>query len=312
MADSCELSVIVPLYNEAGNVVPLWRELHDVLDAWGGDYELIFVDDGSTDDTVARLRAAAGDDARLVVARLERNSGQTAAMAAGFDLARGRVWVPLDGDRQNDPAEIPRMIARLALDADLVCGWRRRRQDDALRSFVSRVANRLIGRVTGVRLHDYGCTLKAFKAEFIRGERLYGEMHRFLPVVARMRGARIVEMEVNHRARVAGQTKYGLGRTFRVVLDLVLVQFLTKYRGRALRFFGPWIWALAIGGGVSVLASLVSRAGWGWFTIGVVLSVGALLALMVALCAELLWRVYYESRDARPYRVAEVIRGGAK
>ncbi len=307
-----DLSIVVPIFNEEENVGPLWEELRAVLDGMAGRSEVIYVDDGSTDDSAARARQAAGSDPRFVLVRLARNYGQSAALAAGIDRARGRVIVPLDGDRQNDPAEIPRLTAMLSDDVDVVCGWRRERNDAPLRSAVSRAANRLIGRVTGVRLHDYGCTLKVFKAEFIRPVAIYGEMHRFLPVFARALGARIVEEEVNHRPRVAGRSKYGLDRTFRVALDLVCVQFMTRYRGRAMRFFGRFVW----GQGLSAAACLaIGIAGWLgggwegglWLLASVVLAVGATLTLGLGLVSELLWRTNDAARGERPFRLVDEV-----
>lgn len=310
-----DLSVVVPVFNEADNVAPLWDEIRGVLHAWGGAFEVLFVDDGSRDASVERLRAAIGDDPRGIVIRLARNYGQTSAMAAGFDAARGRVIVPLDGDRQNDPAEIPRMMRMLSPEVDVVCGWRRNRHDAWLRSFVSRQANTLIGRVTGVQLHDYGCTLKAFKAEFVKPIALYGEMHRFLPVLARWEGARIIETPVNHRPRVAGQSKYGLDRTFRVVLDLVLIQFLTKYRGRAMRWFGRSAWACGFLAAAAFAGAVGGWLGLPWrgstcLVLGVVLAAAAWLSVGMGLLGELLWRTYYEFRGARPYRVRDAMGTG--
>lgn len=309
-----DLSIIVPVFNEEDNVVPLWNEITAALAGFRGTAEIVFVDDGSRDQSGARLLTAAGGDARLVLVRLARNYGQSAAMAAGFAEARGRVIVPLDGDRQNDPAEVPRVVAMLSDEVDVVCGWRKDRHDAALRSFVSRVANRLISRVTGVALHDYGCTLKAFKAEFLKPIVLVGEMHRFLPVFARWQGARITEVAVNHRPRVAGVSKYGLDRTFRVVLDLFLVQFLTRYRGRAMRYLSKWIWGQAF---VAFFCLAMAAAGalgakWSgsrWTLAGCVFAVGTVLTLAIALLAELVTRLHFEATGANAFRVGDVVRG---
>ena len=235
-----ELSVVVPLYNEEPNVIGLHRELTVALDAWGRPYELILVDDGSTDGTFDRLRELHAADPRLRVIRLRRNFGQTAAFAAGFAHARGRLIATADGDLQNDPADLPAMVERIGDDYDIVCGWRRYRKDPWLtRRLPSRLANWLISRITGVRLHDYGCSLKVFRGEIVRSMRLYGEMHRFMPAIASEQGVRIAEMAVNHRPRRAGQSKYGLSRTIRVVLDLFTVKFLLTYSTRPLQMFGP-------------------------------------------------------------------------
>ena len=227
-----DLSVLIPVYNEVDNVVPLHEELNQVLVASSLRYELIFVDDGSTDGTRAKLEAIQSADPEHVrVAFLRRNCGQTAALSAALDLARGAVLVPMDGDRQNDPADIPRLLARLDEGFDVVSGWRKNRQDTLLtRKIPSRIANRLVARLSGVTLHDFGCTLKAYRRSVLEGVRLYGEMHRFIPIFASWQGARVTELVVNHRPRTAGRTKYGLGRTFNVVLDLMLIRFFQPLR----------------------------------------------------------------------------------
>jgi glycosyltransferase involved in cell wall biosynthesis len=311
--DPLDLSIVVPVFNEEDNVAPFWTEIRSVLQGRVDRYEAIFVDDGSADRTVERLRRAAEGDPRVVIVRFTRNFGQTAALAAGFALARGRVVVPIDGDRQNDPAEIPRMLAMLGDEVDVVCGWRRDRHDAWLRRFVSRQANALIGRVTGVRLHDYGCTLKAFKAEYVKNMPLFGELHRFIPVLARAEGARIAEVVVNHRPRTAGQSKYGLDRTFRVLPDLLLVQFLTKYRGRAMRFFGRWAW---IALGVAAVCFATAAIGWltgraattFWLLVAMMAMGGMFASLGFGLLGELMWRIYYVSRSDRPWRIREIVR----
>lgn len=309
-----ELSVVICAYNEEDNVVPLWEEVRDVLEATGRSFEVIFVDDGSTDATLERLRAPARADRRLIVLHLARNYGQTSALAAGIDRARGRLIALLDGDRQNDPHEIPEMIRRLEAGADLVCGWRRRRQDKWLRSWVSRQANALISQKTGLHLHDYGCTLKLFRAPVIKGVRFYGEMHRFIPALVHTEGARIVEMEVNHRPRVAGKSKYGLDRTFRVLLDIATVQFITRYRGQAMRYFGRWAWRLAgvaalfiIGGAIG--SWMRDAAHWPPLLIvaGMLCLLSGIILVGMGLLGELGWRIYFEMEGRRPYRVAEVI-----
>src|SRR4051794_40821104 len=235
-----ELSILVPVYNEAGNVVELHAELDRVLRDHARDYELIFVDDGSIDGTAGLLaRVQDSDPAHVRVAYLKRNCGQTAALSAALDLSRGSVLIPMDGDRQNDPADIPRLLEKLDQGYDVVSGWRRRRQDRLVtRKVPSWIANRLVARISGVALHDFGCTLKAYRRRVLEGVRLYGEMHRFIPIFATWQGAKVTEQVVNHRARTAGKTKYGLGRTFNVVLDLILIRFLQKYAQRPIHFFG--------------------------------------------------------------------------
>ena len=234
-----EISVVVPLNNEAANVEALHAELTDVLSGLCRPYELILVDDGSTDGTFERLAALHGRDPHVVVIRFRRNFGQTAAFAAGFDRALGSVIVTLDGDLQNDPRDLPALVARLEEGFDVVSGWRRERKDRWLtRRVPSSCANWLISIVTGVKLHDYGCSLKAYRADAVKTLQLYGELHRFIPALASARGALIAEMTVNHRPRRAGASKYGLSRTGRVVLDLLLVKFLLDYATRPLRVFG--------------------------------------------------------------------------
>src|SRR5947209_9614454 len=234
-----DLSVLIPVYNEVANVTPLHVELTAVLRGLALHYELIFVDDGSTDGTAARLAEIQDADPEHVrIAFLRRNSGQTAALSAALDLARGSVLVPMDGDRQNDPADIPRLLERLDQGFDVVSGWRRDRKDAWLtRKVPSWVANRLVARLSGVPLHDFGCTLKAYRRRVLEGVRLYGEMHRFIPIFATWQGARVAELVVNHRPRTAGRTKYGLGRTFNVVLDLILIRFYQRYAQRPIHVF---------------------------------------------------------------------------
>ena len=234
-----ELSIVIPIRNEAPALPELHRELKETLAACGRSYEIIVVDDGSTDesfDVLARLQAV---DSHLRVIRLRRNFGQTAAFAAGFEHARGRLIVTSDGDLQNDPRDIPAMVNALERGSDIVCGWRKDRKDAFLsRRLPSAIANRLISAATGVRLHDYGCSLKVFRAEVVKPLKLYGEMHRFLPAIASEQGVTIAEVVVNHRARRHGRSKYGIGRTVRVILDLLTVKFLLSYSTRPLQIFG--------------------------------------------------------------------------
>jgi glycosyltransferase involved in cell wall biosynthesis len=318
--DACDLSVIVPFYNEQDSVVPLWQEIRDAVEPMGVSFEAIFVDDGSTDEGPARLLRLCGHEPRLKVARLAGNFGQTAALSAGFELATGRIIVPLDADRQNDPASIPDLVNELKKGYDVVSGWRKRRKDGALlRKLPSWLANRLIGRVTGVRLHDYGCTMKAYKAEYIRDVRLYGQMHRFIPVYCAAQGARIGEIAVRHRPRTAGRTKYGIGRTFRVLLDLLTVQMLHKYRGRPMHLFGRFAFAFVGLGALVMLASIAAGVAYRdlpllLILLGIGLTMCCLggLAALGGLIAELLMRVYYESRGQRPYQVATLTNFGTR
>jgi glycosyltransferase involved in cell wall biosynthesis len=320
--DPCDLSVLVPVYNEVDNVEPLHAELDQVLRPLGRSYEIIFVDDGSTDGTVARLAAIQERDPQHVrVAYLRRNAGQTAAISAGLDLARGNVLVPIDGDRQNDPADIPRLADHLAQGFDVVSGWRRRRQDRWLtRRVPSQLANRLVARISGVPLHDFGCTLKAYRRDVLEGVRLYGEMHRFIPIFAAWRGARVTELEVNHRPRVAGRAKYGLGRTFNVVLDLILIRFYQRYSQRPMHFFGR-LGLVSIGMALlSFLAMLYFKYLFPWpFGVDprdwppksfvetplpilvVMFLLGGVFSILLGLIADMMMRTYYESQRKPTY-----------
>ncbi len=308
------LSIVIPIYNEVENVEPLLDHLIACVEPIGKPFEVVLVDDGSRDGTEALLDQRAAADSRIRVIHFARNFGQTAAMAAGFAAARGDVIVTLDGDRQNEPAEIPAMLKKLDEGYDLVSGWRRDRQDNFIRRLPSRMANRLIGRVTGVRLNDYGCTLKAYRRGFVEPSELYGEMHRFLPVYVAMRGGRITERVVRHHARPAGTSKYGLGRTFRVCIDLALIQLLYRYASRPSHWFvrvatGFFVLAggFALGGGGLLIPSGVRlwAAFAGLAAMGFGLGGGTMVA--AGLCAELIMRVRYEAAGKRPYLVREAI-----
>ena len=309
------LSLVVPLYNERDNVDPLLAGVHEVLANYPCPWELIAVDDGSSDGTAERLAAEASRfGAHVRVLTLQRNFGQTAAMQAGIDAARGDVIATLDGDLQNDPADIPRLVGRLLNEnLDLVVGWRRHRQDNVwLRTIPSRIANRLIGNITGVRLHDYGCSLKVYRAAVIKQVRLYGEMHRFIPAWMSVQTApsRIREEVVNHRARQYGESKYGIGRTFRVVVDLLSVYFFLRFLTRPGHFFGRI--GLASGGaGLLVLAYLFVQKLWFAANIGTrpLLLVGVLLVLMAVqflttgVLSELITRTYFASSANSSYAI---------
>lgn len=317
-----DLSLVIPVYNEEENLRPLAAEICAAL--VGLDYEVIFIDDGSQDGSFARLQELAAEDDHIVAIRFRRNYGQTAAFAAGFDYARGKVIVTLDADRQNDPADIPRLVAELDKGCDVVNGWRENRQDDLLRRFPSRVANWLIATVSGVRLKDRGCSLRAFRAEVAHDLNLYGELHRFIPELVNFAGFTMSEVPVNHRARVAGTSKYGLSRTFRVILDLFTIHFLRKYGDRPMQLFGRVgiiLFALGalIGGyltGLKLWAGLTGGlAGFNAMTIGdrPLLLLGVLLVILgvqfvvMGLIAELIVRTYYETQNLRVYRVREVV-----
>jgi glycosyltransferase involved in cell wall biosynthesis len=309
-----DLSVVIPIRNEAASLPELHREFSEVLGGWGRPYELILVDDGSTDESFEIMTRLQAGDPRLRVIRLRRNFGQTAAFAAGFDYARGRLIVTSDGDLQNDPRDIPAMVALIDAGHDIVCGWRKERRDAFLsRRLPSQLANSLISIVTGVRLHDYGCSLKAFRADIVKGMRLYGEMHRFLPAIASEQTSNIVEVAVNHRPRKYGSSKYGIGRTTRVMLDLVTVKFLLSYSTRPLQFFG------LIGGAIGILGAAIS--GWlayEWLIgatslsnrplllLGILLIVTGVQLVTIGLVAEIQARTYHESQNKPIYRVREI------
>lgn len=322
MVASPNISVIIPCFNETDGVDQLLDALGKTVATLAGQgktTEVILVDDGSTDDTFAKIEARVTDCPWLVAVQLRRNYGQTAAMSAGFDRARGEVIVPMDADLQNDPSDIPKLLAKLDEGYDVVSGWRKKRQDALLRRKVpSRIANWIIGRVTGVKLHDYGCTLKAYRAEYLSGVRLYGEMHRFLPVYASWEGARITEMEVTHHPRTWGSSKYGLARTLKVVLDLITVKLLGDYSTKPLYLFGrPGLLCCFLGFLCGVVA-LVEK-----FSLGVWVHRNplALLAVMMfivgvqligmGLLAELQVRTYHESQKKRIYKVRRELGGTA-
>jgi glycosyltransferase involved in cell wall biosynthesis len=234
-----ELSVVVPVYNEQDCVGPIYKALTEVCEKLGCTYELIFVDDGSNDETLSFLRALHCRDRRLKVIRFRKNFGQTAAMSAGFEYARGEIIVSMDGDLQNDPVDIPRLISKLEEGFDVVCGWRKNRQDKFwTRRVPSLAANWIIGRITGVRIHDNGCSLKAYRASVIKSVTLYGEMHRFIPAMTTLAGARITEIVVNHHPRRSGKSKYGLERIWRVVLDILTVRLISGFASRPAVWFG--------------------------------------------------------------------------
>ncbi|MBX3027567.1 glycosyltransferase family 2 protein [bacterium] len=310
-----DLSLVVPVYNEVENVEALHREIDAALAPSGLDYEVLFVDDGSSDGTFERLAAIQRRDPHVAVISLSRNFGQTAAMMAGLERTRGDDVVFMDGDRQNDPADIPRLRAKRAEGYDMVAGWRIDRQDAWLsRRLPSRIANWLIGVITGVRLHDYGCSLKVLRGDLARSLRLYGEMHRFIPALIDDLGGRVVELPVNHRPRVAGRSKYGLSRTVRVILDLVTVKFLSLYATRPIHVFG-------VAGLLSTVAGLLIT-GWLGFErlilgvpiggrpivlLGILLTVMGLQFVTMGLLAELLVRTYHESQNKPVYRIARVL-----
>jgi glycosyltransferase involved in cell wall biosynthesis len=310
-----ELSIVIPVYNEEANVEPLIQEINAAVRPLGMRYEIIAIDDGSQDNTFPALAQLYQHEPHLRVLKLKRNFGQTAALAAGLAYANGEVVVIMDGDGQNDPADIPALLAELDRGNDLVSGWRYARQDALLsRRLPSMIANRLISWATHVKLHDYGCTLKAMRKDVAKNLKLYGEMHRFIPAIAYERGARIAELKVNHRARSRGKSKYGIGRTLRVILDLLTVKFLISYSTRPAHVFGPvgvasvvvgfliaayltiqkLVYQAAIGGRpLLLLAILLIFIGFQFITMG--------------LLGEMLARTYHESQDRPVYAIAEIL-----
>jgi glycosyltransferase involved in cell wall biosynthesis len=309
-----ELSIVIPVRNEAPSLKDLHRELTDTLTRWGRPYEILTIDDGSTDASFAILAELQALDPHLRVIRFRRNFGQTAAFAAGFDYARGQYIVTSDGDRQNDPRDIPGMVELIERGHDIVCGWRKDRKDNFLsRQLPSKVANSLISVVTGVHLHDYGCSLKVFRAEVVKPMRLYGEMHRFLPAIASAHGVSIAETVVNHRPREHGRSNYGIGRTIRVLLDLLTLKFLLSYSTRPLQIFG------LIGFALGLLGMLIS----GWLAyerilgaeslsnrplllLGILLISTGFQLVTLGLLAELQARVYRETTNKPTYAIREV------
>lgn len=313
---SPELSVVIPVYNEAASLQALHREFSDVLSRAGKTYELILVDDGSTDGSFEQLRAIQAGDPHVRVIQFRRNFGQTAAFAAGFAMARGSLIITADADLQNDPKDIPMMLARISDGADIVCGWRKDRKDAWLtRRVPSGIANRLISWATGVRLNDYGCSLKIFRAEVIKPLRLRGEMHRFLPALASEIGVRIVEVPVNHRARQHGSSKYGLSRTVRVMLDLLTVKFLLSYSMRPLQIFGLVGGAMTLTGavilgylGVLRLAHLIEITQRLPITLfGILLLFTGVQLVTLGLLAELQARALHESQDRPTYVIRQTL-----
>ena len=311
-----ELSIVVPLFNEEESLPPLVEKLLLALRPLGRSFELVLVDDGSSDRTADVLRQQAAGAPELVAVLLRRNYGQTAAMAAGFDASRGRLIVTLDGDLQNDPADIPMLLGRLEEGYDLVSGWRHQRQDHAVsRLLPSKIANALIARVTGVRLHDYGCSLKAYRRELVEDMNLYGELHRFLPALAFIEGARIAEVKVNHNARQFGQSKYGIDRTFRVLMDLFTVWFMKRFLTRPMYVFGfGGLSAMGIG---ALLSAYLLAVKLGGAEIGnrplLLVAVLALITGVQLFCfgllSEVQMRTYHESQGRPIYRIRETLRG---
>ena len=313
-----EVSVFLPVYNEEPNLVPLQAKLDEALNTLGRSAEIIYVDDGSSDGSLNVLRQIARLDDRVRVVALKRNYGQTAAMAAGIDAAQGEVLIPMDADLQNDPADIIRLLDKMDEGYDVVSGWRKNRQDTLVtRKIPSMIANRLISWIGGVPLHDYGCSLKAYRRESLADVKLYGEMHRFIPIYAAWAGARVTEIPVTHHPRTMGQSKYGLSRTVKVVFDLITIKFMASYQTKPLYLFG---WAGLLTFGVSLLSALLAClmkfANWPYHAdfiqtplpvMAMVMLVLGIQLFLMGLLAEMLVRTYHESQSKRIYAVRERI-----
>ena len=310
-----ELSIFLPVFNEEPNLRPLHEKLDLALNKLGRTAEIIYVDDGSSDGTLNVLRELARLDSRVKVVALKRNYGQTAAMAAGIDEAKGAVLIPMDADLQNDPADIIRLLDKLDEGYDVVSGWRKNRQDKAItRKFPSMIANRLISWIGNVPLHDYGCTLKAYRLESLENVRLYGEMHRFIPILASWEGARVTEIPVTHHPRTMGKSKYGLSRTFKVVFDLMTIKFMASYQTKPIYIFGTFgmlaFLASLLAGAYALFLKLFHRADFVQTPLpilAIVMFAVGIQFLLMGLLAEMLVRTYHESQAKSIYAVKERI-----
>jgi glycosyltransferase involved in cell wall biosynthesis len=311
-----KLSIVIPVYNEEENVPLLYRELKEVLEELPYDYEIIFVNDGSRDRTGEVLEEIAQKDKKVKVIEFARNYGQTSAMMAGMDFASGDIIITMDGDLQNDPKDIPRLLEKIKEGYNVVSGWRKKRKDAAIsRKLPSKIANWLIGKITGVRIHDYGCTLKAYRSDVIKRVRLYGELHRFIPALASTvtRVDKIIEIPVNHRPRRFGKSKYGISRTFKVLSDLFFIWFLKKFMQKPIHFFGilglflftigfiPFLYLI----GLKLTGH--SIGGRPLLTISVLFILSGLQMFTTGIISEILMRIYYESQDKTPYVIRRVI-----
>ena len=309
------LSIVIPVYNEQDNVFPLYERVNAALLQIGEDYEVIIVNDGSSDKTEANLQTIAAKDPHFKIINFRRNYGQTAAVMAGIDFASGDIIVGLDGDLQNDPADIPKLLAKLAEGYDVVSGWRVDRKDAAIkRNLPSRMANWLISTISGIHLHDYGCSLKAYRKEVVKGVKLYGEMHRFIPIYASWQGGKVAEIPVTHHARVHGSSKYGLERVIKVLLDLMVVKFLATYANKPIYVFGGFglisiavsflsgLWALYLKlfEGVSFIQTPLPL-------LVVLAFITGVMSILMGLIAEIIMRTYYESQGKQVYLVKNTV-----
>jgi len=309
------LSIVIPVYNEKTSIAFLYDELTSALEKINKTYEVILVDDGSRDGTFEELLKLHEKNCDFRIVRFRRNFGQTPAMAAGFDISRGEIIVTLDADLQNDPADIPLLLEKIEEGNDIVSGWRTNRQDKALsRRLPSVIANKLIGFLTGVRIHDYGCTLKAYRSEIIKNIDLYGEMHRYIPAVASWLGVTVSEVSVNHRARKYGKSKYGISRTIRVILDIIFIKYMINYSQRPIQIFG--LIGLITGGIGSILTlyliimrlffeqALASRP---LFTLSIFMIFIGVQLITMGIIAELIMRTYHEAQNKPTYAIKEII-----
>jgi len=309
-----DISVVIPVYNEAGALPQLFQNLTEVLDGLGKSVEILFVDDGSRDGSGRMLDALSQSDTRVQVLHLRRNYGQTAAIMAGFQHCTGDVIIPMDGDGQNDPADIPRLLDKLSEGYDVVSGWRTHRNDRFSRRMPSTAANRLISFLLGVPLHDFGCTLKAYRRHVIEDVRLYGEMHRFIPIYAAWEGARLAELAVSHHPRLHGRSNYGFGRISRVLLDLVILYFIDRAFDRPMQFFGKlglafwglallilgWALTLKLGYGVTLIQTPLPL-------LAATVGLSGVLFILLGIIAEVQTRIYFEARGRPPYKIRRVV-----
>ncbi len=311
-----KLSVVIPVYNEKDNIMPLYEELKEVLNSLNLSYEIIFVDDGSTDGSGEILDEIAEKDETVMVIHFRRNFGQTAAISAGFDYADGEVIITMDADLQNDPHDIPRLLEKIEEGYDIVSGWRKDRKDPYWsRVFPSNVANWIISKITGVYLHDYGCTLKAYRREIAKELKLYGELHRFIPALASEIGVRIAEIPVNHRPRYKGKSKYGLTRIFKVLLDLMVVKFLLSYKSRPIRILGGVGFALFVVGFLPFSYLLLKKIFWGanighrpLLLVSILFILAGIQFISMGLLGEMTMRIYFESLGKKPYYIRRIVK----
>lgn len=310
-----DVSIFIPVYNEEDNVELLHKQIRDSLDKQSFSYEVIYVDDGSKDASYSKLKKIALAETNVKVVKFRRNFGQTAAMSAGIDVAEGAILIPMDSDLQNDPSDIPALLNKINEGYDVVSGWRKNRKDTFVnRKLPSMIANKIISLISKVNLHDYGCTLKAYRAEVLKDVKLYGELHRFIPICASWVGAKVTEIPVNHHERKFGKSKYGINRTFKVILDLILMKFLTDYKTKPIYFFGGIAFLSFLFSFISFIASVYLKIfnsidldatplpilGAMFFTV-------AIQIFMMGLLADLIMRTYYESQNKTTYAIQETI-----